>query len=691
MMHASRTLAIHCVVSYHGAMTMRNAAALERAVSDAGRCRVFIENVRPCVDAGRYPVKRVVDERVVVQADVYADGHDVLAGRVLFRREGEASWRIAPLEHAGNDRWLGVFRVTDLGRWEFTVEGWVDSFATWREHLRRKVEVGQDVAVDLMVGASLVRAAAGRASGELAVELEAAAAAVEGNVSQAERVAAALETALSKAMDQVPDLSHRTRFERELPVLVEPALAQFSAWYEFFPRSAGKPGQHGTFRDASRFLPYVAELGFDIVYLPPVHPIGRTHRKGADNSLEVKPDDPGSPWAIGAAEGGHKAVHPELGTLEDFRYFVAQAERLGLKVALDIAFQASPDHPYVAEHPEWFRKRPDGTIQYAENPPKKYQDIYPFDFECEAWESLWQELLSIFLFWVAQGVRVFRVDNPHTKPLRFWEWCLAEVRRRHPDVIFLAEAFARPKLMYGLAKVGFSQSYTYFTWRDAGWELQSYMAELTQPPVTEFFRPSFWPATPDILPEHLQTGGRPASFVRAVLAATLSSNFGIYGPAFELMENQSRPGSGEYANSEKYEIRHWDLERADSLRWLIAHLNRIRRRHPCFHANDRLVFHPTDNEHLLCFSKRTADGSDIVIVVVNLDFFNAQFGWVTLDLGELGLDPKREFQVHDLLRDVRYQWRGAKNYVRLDPKELPAHVFHVRRHVRGEHDFEYFA
>ena len=370
---------------------------------------------------------------------------------------------------------------------------------------------------------------------------------------------------------------------------------------------------------------------------------------------------------------------------------MAQAERLELKVALDIAFQASPDHPYVTEHPEWFLKRPDGTIQYAENPPKKYQDIYPFNFETEAWESLWYELLSVFLFWIDQGVKVFRVDNPHTKPLRFWEWCLAEVKRHHPDVIFLAEAFARPKLMYGLAKVGFSQSYTYFTWRNAGWEFRSYLAELSRAPIREFFRPNFWPATPDILPEHLQTGGRPAFIVRVVLAATLSSNYGIYGPAFELMESRARPGSGEYADNEKYELKNWDLQNPDSLRWLVAHLNRVRRRHASLQSNDHLAFHDTDNEHLLCYSKRTADGADTVLVVVSLDFFNVQYGWVSLDLRQLGLDPDREFQVHDLLRDVRYQWRGARNYVRLDPGNLPVHVFHIRRHVRGEHDFEYFA
>ncbi|MFC1642515.1 alpha-1,4-glucan--maltose-1-phosphate maltosyltransferase, partial [Myxococcota bacterium] len=426
-------------------------------------------------------------------------------------------------------------------------------------------------------------------------------------------------------------------------------------------------------------------------YLPPIHPIGSSHRKGRNNSLECEPADPGSPWAIGSADGGHKSVHPELGTLADFWHFREVAERLGLEVALDVALQASPDHPYVAQHPEWFRQRPDGTIQFAENPPKKYQDIYPFDFECEAWESLWEELLSIFLFWIEQGVKVFRVDNPHTKSLRFWEWCIAELRAREPDVLLLAEAFARPKLMYALAKVGFTQSYTYFTWRNTSWELTEYMRELTQTPVREFFQPNFWPSTPDILPQHLQLEGRAAFVTRLLLAALLSSSYGIYGPAFELMEHQARPGSEEYLDNEKYELKAWDVDRPDSLRWQIQHINRIRRQNPALWNNEHLHFHPVDNELLLCFSRRTADGRNTLIVLVNLDSYHAQHGWVELDLDELQLEPTREFQVHDLLADTRYQWRGRRNYVRLDPRVAPAHVLRVRRHVRGEHDFEYFA
>ncbi len=656
----------------------------------------MLENVMPSVDGGRTPIKRVLEESVEVGADVYADGHDVLAAEVLFRKSGESGYQSAPLEHVLNDRWKGAFRVTELGRWEFTVRAWVDAYATWAYGLRKKADAGQDVHVELLIGARLVREASARAAGEVARQLDALALRMEdADGLQAQRVALALDATTAGLMQAHPDRTHAVEYEPALELMVEPKLARFSAWYEFFPRSMGPAGRHGTFRDARSMLEYVAELGFDIVYLPPVHPIGHSHRKGPNNTLHAGPDDPGSPWAIGNAEGGHKAVHPKLGSLEDFRAFCKRADELGLKVAIDIAFQASPDHPYVKEHPEWFLQRPDGTIQHAENPPKKYEDIYPFDLSGDAAPGLWEELTSVFFHWIEQGVRVFRVDNPHTKPLRFWRTCLSRVQQKHPDVIFLSEAFARPKLMYGLAKVGFSQSYTYFTWRNAAWEFRQYLRELTEPPVREFFRPNFWPNTPDILPEHLQHGGRPAFVARAALAALLSSNWGIYGPVYELMEHTARPGSGEYADSEKYQLRHWNLERSDSLRWFIAQLNRIRRANPALHSNDHISFHESDNEHLLCFSKHDgnpdAHARNVILVVVNLNYYQPEHGWVTLRLEELGIDPSREFQVHDLLRDTRYQWRGSRNYVRLDPGDLPVHVFRVRRHLRGEHEFEYFA
>ncbi|MDB4997544.1 MAG: Alpha-amylase, partial [Myxococcaceae bacterium] len=548
-----------------------------------------------------------------------------------------------------------------------------------------------------LVGARLLseaagRAAAGKEPATAALLKEVAATVADTTRPQAERATAAFAKAVRTIVFAWPDLQHATRYAHTLALVVDPPLARAGAWYEMFPRSTGAKGKHGTFKDAEKRLPYVAEMGFDVLYLPPIHPIGHAFRKGPNNTLEAKATDVGSPWAIGAAEGGHKSVHPELGTLDDFRHFVAAARGLKLEVALDIAFQASPDHPYVKEHPEWFSRRADGSIQYAENPPKKYQDVYPFDFDSEAWRALWDELASVFFFWIAQGVTVFRVDNPHTKSLRFWEWCIGEVKKKHPETIFLAEAFTRPKLMFALAKAGFSQSYTYFTWRHTKAEFTKYMTELTHPPVSDFYRPNFWPNTPDILPEHLQFGGRPVFVQRLLLAATLSSSYGIYGPAYELMEHVARRGSEEYIDNEKFELRTWDIEREDSLRDLIARVNRIRHENSAFEDNAGLVFHETDNDHLLCFSRRdTRPGKDNqVLVVVNLDVHHKHSGWLQLDLLALGLAADERYQVHDLVSEARYQWTGPKNFVELDPEVMPAHVFRIRRKLRSEQDFEYF-
>jgi starch synthase (maltosyl-transferring) len=480
------------------------------------------------------------------------------------------------------------------------------------------------------------------------------------------------------------------RQERELAVAVNRARARTGAWYEFFPRSC-KGGDHGRFMDCEKMLAYVAAMGFDVVYLPPIHPIGRTYRKGPNNVLAAPRDAVGSPWAIGGPEGGHKAVHPGLGSLDDFRRFVAKATEHGLDVALDLAFQCSPDHPYIKEHPEWFRRRPDGSIQYAENPPKKYQDIHQFDYESDAWQSLWRELKSIVDFWIEQGVRIFRVDNPHTKSFAFWEWLIAEVRREQPDVFFLAEAFTRPKVMHRLAKLGFSQSYTYFTWRNTKSELIEYFTELAQQHGREYFMPNVWPNTPDILSEYLQFGGRPAFMVRHVLAATLAASYGIYGPAFEHAEARARePGAEEYADSEKYQTRHWDLDRPDSLRDFIARVNRIRRDNPALLSDWGLQYHAIDNDKLFCYSKTTADGTDVVLVVVNLDPHHRQSGWVEMPLDRFGLTPGRPYQMHDLLSGARFLWDGARNYVELDPQVTPAHIFRLRRRVHREHDFDYY-
>ena len=654
----------------------------------AGRRRVIVEGLSPEVDCGRYPAKRALGDRVWVEADLVVDGHEKVAGRVLYRFRGESELREAPLAALGNDRHRGSFEVDRLGSWEYTVEAWLDAFAGWRDGLRKKADAGQDVSVELLEGAALVAAAATRASGVDAAALaETAKVLSAGETDRETRVQIALDRTLDDRMARAPDRSHATRYPlRE--VLVEPEHARFSAWYELFPRSTGASGKHGTFADAERMIGYVAEMGFDVIYLPPIHPIGRTFRKGPNNALEARPHDVGSPWAIGAEEGGHDAVHPELGTLEDFRAFVAKANESGIEVALDIAFQASPDHPWVKEHPEWFERRPDGTIRYAENPPKKYQDVYPFDFDSADWEGLWEALLGVFEHWLDNGVHIFRVDNPHTKSLRFWEWCIARIKAEHPEAIFLAEAFTRPKLMYALAKLGFTQSYTYFTWRNTRHDIEQYMRELTQTNVREYFRPSFWPNTPDILPEHLQHGGRGAFLARLVLASTLSSNWGIYGPAFELMESVPRPGAEEYIDNEKYQLRDWDLEASHSLRHVIARVNHVRRTHPALQRTENVRFHSTDNEQLLCYSKE--EGDDLVLVVVNLDFHHRHSGWVELDLGALSIQPDQPYLLHDLLGGDRYIWQGPRNYVDLDPHVLPAHLFAVKRRARREQDFDYF-
>jgi starch synthase (maltosyl-transferring) len=589
-----------------------------------------------------------------------------------------------------NDRWRGEFPVSELGRYCYTLVGWVDRFKTWTRDLRKRLDAGQDVAVDLRIGASLIDEAAGRASDGDAAILRAAAQALRVNEpGAAERVFA---PELAWLMDRHAERHFAVTYDRELPVIVDPVLARFSTWYELFPRSAAsEPGRHGTFADVEAQLPEIAAMGFDVLYLPPIHPIGRSFRKGANNTTTAEPGDPGSPWAIGAEEGGHKEIHPELGTLADFKRLVVRARDHGIELAMDIAFQAAPDHPYVTDHRAWFRERPDGTIQYAENPPKKYQDIYPFDFESDDWRAMWDELKSVFDYWCRQGVRVFRVDNPHTKAFRFWDWCIAEIKADYPETIFLSEAFTRPKVMYRLAKGGFTQSYTYFTWRNTSEELRDYMTELTRTDVAEYFRPNFWPNTPDILPEYLQYGGRPAFLTRLILAATLTANYGMYGPAYEALEaTPLAQGREEYWESEKYQIRHWPIEPRRRMREIITIVNRIRRENPALHANRNLVFHPADNDQILAYTKSTDDGSNIILTVVNLDPHHRQSGWLRLPLEELGVDIDTPFQVHDLLGGGRYMWHGHRNYVELDPHAMPGHIFQIRRHMRREQDFDYF-
>jgi starch synthase (maltosyl-transferring) len=596
--------------------------------------RVIVENVTPQIDEGRFPAKRTLGEDVVVEADAFADGHDLLAVVMLWRRCGTKKWIEAPMAPLGNDRWRAAFSVSEYRDYEFTVEAWVDRVATWRDALEKKVAAGQDVSSE---------------------RLE------------------------EKALPKDGGRSLGTTFARVLRVIVERERARFGAWYEMFPRSAGPDlSRSATFKEAEQRLPYIAAMNFDVLYLPPIHPIGRSFRKGRNNALTAEPGDPGSPWAIGSAEGGHKAVEPGLGTLRDFERFVRAARAHGLEIALDVAFQASPDHPYVGEHPSWFRHRPDGTIKYAENPPKKYQDIYPFDFESKDWPALWEELKSVFEFWIARGVRIFRVDNPHTKPLTFWEWALGELREAHRDVVCLSEAFTRPKIMRYLAKAGFSQSYSYFTWRITKQELEEYFTELTETEVREYMRPNLFTNTPDILHEYLQKGGRPAFQARLVLAATLGASYGIYS-GFELGENVPvKPGSEEYLDSEKYQIKARNFDDPESLAGLITRVNAIRREHRALQFDWPLEFHETDNPQLICYSKRAPGGTDPILVVVNLDPFNMQHGNVKLPLAEWKLPLDAAVEAHDLLSDETYFWRGEWNYVRLDPQLRPAHILSLR-------------
>ena len=647
-----------------------------------GRRRVVVEHVRPEIDDGRFPIKRTVGESVRVTAWVHADGHDVLAAVVRYREvpkpDAAGKWLERVMQPIGNDEWTAVFDIERRCPYEYTVQAWVDRFESWRHGLAAKVNAHQDVTSELLEGAALVRTIAGQARAISATEdarwLDAQADLIDGSQPMLDRVRVALDESLALIARKSPDLSHAVTYDRVLTVAVDRVRARFGAWYEMFPRSWGPdPTRSATFREAEMHLARVAALGFDVVYLPPIHPIGRSFRKGRGNALVADAGDPGSPWAIGSEAGGHKAVEPGLGTVADFDHFVGEARRRGLEVALDIAFQCSPDHPYVREHPEWFRHRPDGTIKYAENPPKKYQDIYPLDFECDAWPALWQELKSIVTFWAAHGVLIFRVDNPHTKPYRFWEWLIREVKTEYPDAIFLAEAFTRPKPMSYLAKLGFTQSYTYFTWRNTKQELTEYLTELTASAVAEYLRPNLFANTPDILHAFLQKGGPAAFRIRLILAATLGATYGVYS-GFELCEGRAVPGTEEYLDSEKYQYRHWDWKQPENIKDLVTAINRIRRENPALQTNVSLTFYETDNPNLLAFSKISPDRSNAVLVVVNVDYQDMQQGFVSLPLDRLTLPRDGAYEVVDLLDGARYTWRGDRNYVRLDPAEKVAHV-----------------
>jgi starch synthase (maltosyl-transferring) len=655
-----------------------------------GKSRVIICGVTPEIETGRFPAKGIIGESFAVEADIFADGHDEIGAMLLWRKRGDNNWRESAMRPIGNDRWRGEFGLADIGQFEYSIAGWVDPFRTWQRDLQKRLDAGQDVTVDMQIGAEMVKGAAGKSTGMLAQALQQWAERLTSEEFKPPmRVKAALSPRLGDAMAVQGYRTNRTMYHRTLRVTVDPVRARFSTWYEVFPRSCStEPGRAGTFRDLVERLPTIAGMGFDVVYLPPIHPIGRSFRKGSNNTLQAEANDPGSPWAIGNEQGGHKAINPDLGTIDDFRYLLEAARKLGMEIALDISLQASPDHPYVKEHPDWFRKRPDGTIQYAENPPKKYQDSYPFDFDCPDWQGLWWELKGIFDYWIDMGVRIFRVDNPHTKPFAFWEWLIRQLKFRHPEVLLLSEAFTRPRVMYRLAQLGFSQSYTYFPWRTSKWELTQYLTELTQPPLVDFFRPNHWTNTPDVLIAYLQKGGRGAFLTRLVLAGTLGANYGMYGPAFELMENRpAREGSEEYLDSEKYQIREWDWNSPHSLKDFITLINKIRRENSALQSDRRLKFHNIDSEQLILFSKSDPLRHNVILTAVNLDPHHTSSGWTWLDLNELGVKPDENYQVHDLLSDARYVWTGPRNYIELNPQACPAHIFRIRRQ-KGEGEYE---
>jgi starch synthase (maltosyl-transferring) len=642
---------------------------------------LLIECVTPELDAGRYPVKRIVGDTVTVGADIIKEGHDLVGARIIYKGPGDTDWSEAPLSYDyDSDRWTGSFTVDRIGRWTFSVEAWTDRFGTWRSDLKKKIDAGQDVEVELSEGAQFAKAAArGAKSAPVRASLNMTAKMLEDRADTVveKRIQRALDEDFLALMQEFHKAPDRTRYRRDLDITVDRERARFAAWYEMFPRSAttfepGKPARHGTFKDAAARLPRIADLGFDVVYLPPIHPIGHTFRKGKNNALVAEADDVGSPWAIGNENGGHDAIEPALGTIKDFDRFVKTAADLGMEIALDFALQCSPDHPWVKEHPEWFHIRPDGTIKYAENPPKKYQDIYPINFWCADRQNLWNACRDVLLYWVEHGVKTFRVDNPHTKAFAFWEWVIAEVQSKHPDTIFFAEAFTRPKRMKALAKLGFTMSYTYFTWKNTGWEIQQYLEELTRSPMVEYYRGNLFANTPDILNEYLVEGGRPAFRIRLLLAATLLPLYGIYS-GYELCENEpAKPGSEEYLDSEKYQLKPRDFDGEGNINEDIRLINHIRRAEPAMSLYDNLQFLTSENPNIL-FYRKSLEGREVLIAVTT-DARHPQETMVHVPIHELGLDDDEPYVVHDLLSGARYTWRGSRNYVRLDPRKQPGHV-----------------
>ena len=677
--------------------------------TQSAQSRVVIEHVSPELDGGRFPIKAIPGDVIAVEADIFADGHDKLAARLLYRHSDDADWTEMAMALIVNDRWGASFIAAKQGRYVYTIEAWVDHLASWQHEIHLKVADGQRITSELLAGAQYVDGMIGRAGGKLEEKKEetkkGAKKKAESTDVKALRAMAALFRAKNRYDEAVsvaesdqftfyanryPERQHPTRYPHDsqnpLGVEVDRPRAGFSTWYCLFPRSAARQeGTHGTFQDVEALLPRISGMGFDVLYLPPIHPIGTAHRKGKNNSVSCQPGEPGVPYGIGSELGGHDAIHPELGTVEDFKHLVAIAANYGMEVAMDLAIQCSPDHPWAKEHPKWFKKRPDGTIQYAENPPKKYQDIYPVYFETDDWQNLWEEIKRVLLVWASWGVRIIRVDNPHTKPFGFWEWIIAEVKNQFPDMLFLAEAFTRPKVMQELGKRGFAHSYTYYTWRNSKYELEQYMTELTQSDMKYYYRPNFWPTTHDINPYSLQSGHEPQFLIRYFLAATLSSNYGIYGPSFELMEHVPFPNKEEYLNSEKYEIRYWDWEKTNKMTYLITLVNRIRHENAALQTTNNLTFCTVGDDAIMAYLKTSGastpgastPGDNRLLIVVNTDAYNRRAGWVQVPIWQLGIGQDQEYTVHDLLTGAYYTWQGERNYVDLDPYVLPMHLFKI--------------
>lgn len=639
--------------------------------------RVVIENVNPQLNGGSFFIKRVVGEKVIVTADVFSDGHDVVECAVRYKHESEKTWQETRMVPKGNDFWEGFFKVEKQGFYSYYLEGWVDYALNWQHGLERKIDDGQYVKSELLEGAEYLKAIVERADTNERDYLNGLIYLFTTEHEYERAINEAKGDYLKSIFKKYPE-KFLANQSSELQVFVDREKARFSTWYEFFPRSASRvPGQHGTFKDCEALLPRIAKMGFDVLYFPPVHPIGEVNRKGKNNSTVAQPDDVGSPWGIGSRYGGHKALHPQLGNMDDFRSLIHKAKEHGIEIAMDFALQCAPDHPYVKEHPQWFKWRPDGTVQYAENPPKKYQDILPIYFESSDYENLWKELLSIAMYWVEEaGIRIFRVDNPHTKPYFFWGWLISEVKKKYPDVLFLSEAFTRPKVMHELAKQGFTQSYTYFTWRNTKSDLIEYVEELTKTEQKEFFRPNFWPNTPDINPYPLQGGNESMFLQRYFLAATLSSNTGVYGPVYEFMVSEPMPGKEEYKDSEKYEIRQWDWERENKLTAVITKINHARKEHPALQQTNNIKFCDTDNDMLMAYYKYNDDKTSELIMVASLDAYYTRQGWVKIPLMDLGVREGQQIRVKDLITGSSYVWDKEWCFVELHPG-LPFHLFKI--------------